>query len=453
MGKMGQKIFFLLVMIVPLIFFARQGLAENPDCSCPEVTCGPCQKKVSIGKEVRFCSWGEINVCRKVVCENVHYYFGCLTQMKKGNQKKNANQKGATSKDEELVLPYEIGKKSEKKKSKDRSLASVKKRGKGDLKGQGLIEVENDSRVINETVYSDKVVGNVTALKGSLEIFHRGQIRRVKNGDRLYVGDEIFNRQDKEQKVTIQFENGKVSFQMPVKSKWVLQDPYSMVGRFQPFAHLIYGALEVTTDLQEGGFDILAGQMLVRLKEGSAHVTYEMVHGNLTVKAEALKGNLEVTHAKDLSGEKIPVQEGRFISWMSETPAHLFNSDEKLALAGEGFLTPVFEMSRKQKEKLGLIKEEPKMMFADWSKQSAGRSPASAGDSLCQSPSAQYQQCAWTCEGGKAGQSICDASKAGVHCVRRMCNAAGQWGPATPFASSYSDLCPAQGTRVGDCTP
>ena len=121
----------------------------------------------------------------------------------------------------------------------------------------------------------------------------------------------------------------------------------------------------------------------------------------------------------------------------------------------EGFITPVFVMSENQKRQLGVIvekKPEPtKLELA--LRNVEGRSPASLDSDLCQAPAGQFQQCAWSCEGNPKGAKGCQAEQDQVHCVRRTCNAAGQWSPATAFASSYKDLCPAEGIRVGDCSP
>lgn len=442
-------------MVLP---FVAQG-EDKEDCSCPKVSCGPCQKKVSVGKIVRFCDWGDINVCRKTVCENVNYYFGCLSNLKK--EKKKNEEEAALAKSD-IVLPYEEKIKNKKVKSKSkpiRKISSVANTGlperddKVDFNPEGLIEVDNDSRVFSGVNYSDVVVGKVKSLKGSLSRMHRGSVMNLLEGDPLYVGDEVNNKTKKNQKLVFEFENGKVNLVLEPKSKLTIQDPHSIVGRFQPFVYLVYGGVKVKSFIKEGSFDLLAGQILIRSQNAESEVQYEMDKGSLKVKVESLKGDVEVVKAQDLSGESIVVKEGSFVSWMSETMEHLFTADEKAALAGEGFITPVFEMDKRRRKKLGLIKEESPL-FADWTKKkSNSRSIASADDGICQSPQAEYQQCAWTCEGNSKGSKECQAHKANVHCVRRLCNAAGQWGAATPFASSYKDLCPAQGTRVGDCSP
>lgn len=443
-----------LTLTTNLMSLSVSAQDKKEDCSCPQVTCGPCQKKVTLGKIVRFCDWGDINVCKKVVCENVNYYFGCLSKLDQDNKKKAEEEKLASG---DLVLPYD-SEDAKKSKSQKRQISSVGKKeenGKVKFETEGLIEANNETRVLEGVVYSEVVVGKVKAHKGKLSLMQRGKTVNLASGQSLYVGDEISNTNAKSQNLSLEFENGVVGLELEPKSKILVQDPHSIVGRFQPFFYLVYGGVKAKSEMKEGSFDLLAGQILIRSKNSNSEVRYEMEHGQLKVKVESQKGDLEVMKAQDLSGQSILVQEGNFVSWMSETLANLFTSDEKAALAGEGFITPVFEMNLARKESLGLIKKEVTApVFADWSMNSKDdRAPASSDDGICQSPQAEFQQCAWTCEGNKKGAKECLAGSPNTHCVRRVCNAAGQWGVATPFASSYRDLCPAEGTRVGDCSP
>lgn len=454
MSELSMKRFLQILLSLSFIVVAPElTMAEKKDCSCPKVTCGPCQKKVNIGKIVKFCDWGDINVCRKVVCENVSYFFSCLSKHNK-SRTEDAEEKSAKRSD--LNFMYEKSRSEEASQKNKRSLASKAKKSKSaKLEGQGRIEVGNDSRVVVGVEYSDVVIGKTQNANKNLKILHRGQLTNFAKGKKLFVGDEISNHHSKKQKLSLVFENGTVDISLNPKSKLIVQDPESIVGRFQPFFYLVHGGMEFVAHMKEGSFDVLAGQILSRSSGGRHQVQYEMGKEGLKVKVESFKNDIEVIKAQDLSGKKIVVQAGNFVSWMSETPVHLFNSDEKQALAGEGFITPVFEMSESQKKERGLLKPKAKPLFADWTKEKLkkGRTIASLSEGLCQTPAANYQQCAWSCEGNGKGAKSCQAERVNVHCVRRVCNAAGQWGVPTAFASSYKDLCPAEGVRVGDCNP
>lgn len=454
---LGMMAFSFWVVPLSVTLIPQTALAEKKECRCPRVSCGPCQRRVSVGKIVRFCDWGDINVCKKYVCENVDAYFACLSkQDKPASKKKRAIEEG----EGDLELAYEDGEKPAVKKKKRLPASKVigsRRDEKIKLKTDGRVEVGNDTRIITGVEYSDVISGSVSQFSKGLKVFHRGQFVPMVKNQKLFVGDEILNKSDKKKKLELSYANGKVALALQAKSKIVIQDPHSILGYFQPFLYLVYGGVEYKVSFKQGSFDLLAGQILTRSKGGKHRVFYEMAEEGLKVTVKSLADSLDVIRSQDLSGKTIPVKAGQFMSWVSETPRQLFSMDEKQALAGEGFITPVFQMPMEQMKKMGLLKKPKKALFSDWNKDKpskARRSVASVnGHELCKAPSAGFQQCAWSCEGNGKKAKSCDAQKKNVHCVRRMCNAAGQWSEPTVFASSYSDLCPKQGVRVGECNP
>lgn len=421
---------------------------DKKDCSCPKVTCGPCQKKITIGKVVKFCDWGDINVCRKVVCENVNFYFGCLSDHNKKRMTPKKEDEG------DLEFAYDQGVKKKEKSQRQVASQDIAHRSKKQkLTAQGRIEVGNDSRVIEGESYSDLIIGEVASTGKGLEVLHRGLRKPALRKQKLFVGDEIYNTTQSPAKLSVIFSQGQVDLKFQKKTKLIVHDPHSIVGRFQPFMYLVYGGVDFDVQMTEGSFDLLAGQILARSSGGKHRMNYVMDAEGLKVKVESLKEPIDVLRAQDLSGKKIKVEAGNFVSWVSETSGDLFTEDEKQALIGEGFITPVFQMPEARRKALGLLPPEPKPQFSDWNKDKGRRQLASVSDDLCQAPAASFQQCAWSCEGNGKNAKDCQAQKNSVHCVRRICNAAGQWGDPTAFASSYRDLCPAQGVRVGDCSP
>jgi hypothetical protein len=462
-----NPVFVLLSFLFSLLLSPNFASAKDDksSCACEPVQCGPCQKQVVVGTNVKFCDWGEINVCRDVICENVSFYFSCLSKL---DESKKKEEQGAEDQVQALTLDYEedgVKLHSSSRGMTNRTPASVKKKAKKKvvsqsafppvIKTEGRKEVGNTSRV--DTTPAQIFMGEVDVSSAGIKVFHRGQTGPMKNKEKLYVGDEITNVSGQMQKFTLNFQGGRVHFELHDKTKLSVEDPHSLLGRFQPFLYLVHGGVDYKVEISEGSFDLLAGQILVRSSSGHQQVAYKMEERGLVVRVESLTNGLEVLRARDLSGKTISVAAGQFLSWVSETPHYLFSQDEKAALAGEGFVTPVFNMPPARKKELGILPVQEQPLFADWQRPDAEkkgeRGLASLGDELCQAPSAKYQQCAWSCEGNPSGASSCQAQMDNVHCVRRVCNAAGQWGAPTPFASSYRDLCPAQGVRVGHCGP
>lgn len=65
---------------------------------------------------------------------------------------------------------------------------------------------------------------------------------------------------------------------------------------------------------------------------------------------------------------------------------------------------------------------------------------------ICNSPVGKFNQCAWVCENNPRSEKVrCLASEPGVRCVRRRCNANGQWADSAALdAEKASSLCRAR---------
>ncbi len=71
--------------------------------------------------------------------------------------------------------------------------------------------------------------------------------------------------------------------------------------------------------------------------------------------------------------------------------------------------------------------------------------------SVCHSPSADFNQCAWTCEHNPSGEKSCRVDLPNVQCVRRICDANGDWVSPTRLPASYSNECRGDHAVVGRC--
>ena len=457
-----QTIPVYLVILFGMLFFQANLAEAKNSCACERVSCGPCQKKVVVGKIVSFCDWGNIKVCKKVVCENVNYYFTCISGVQKPKKKEKILKPKPA---DELELVYEgdnaddlfIEPEPERKPASVKPKKKKKKVTRVEALGRKL--ASNESRRFGEKSWVEQKSGRVGKGSSLLQLQRFGQALTLKKGQELFVGDTIVNGAKKDATLVLLYDSDRIELTLKPKTKLMVEDPFSILGRFQPLLYLVYGALEYQVELKEGSFDLLAGQILVRSHSGRHRVGYEMADESLNVKVESLEQNVDIIKASNLMGEKLVVKEGTFLTWVSETRKELFSMDEKMALVDQGFITPVFQIPNFKPPKKA-SDEPPKvgLQLADWSKKPPKNSKVRGlaltdMDALCTKPEARFQQCAWACEGNPKGSGSCRAEKPGVHCVRRVCNAAGQWGGATAFATSYKDLCPPDGIRIGECSP
>ncbi len=70
---------------------------------------------------------------------------------------------------------------------------------------------------------------------------------------------------------------------------------------------------------------------------------------------------------------------------------------------------------------------------------------------ICAAPSARLNECAWTCENNPKSEKKCRTDLANVTCVRRICNANGQWSSPTRLPASFHDSCKGTEPVVRSC--
>jgi hypothetical protein len=70
---------------------------------------------------------------------------------------------------------------------------------------------------------------------------------------------------------------------------------------------------------------------------------------------------------------------------------------------------------------------------------------------ICAQPAAYLNQCSWTCENNPKGEKKCRTDMANVTCVRRICNANGQWSSPTRLPASFKDECKGNEPVVKTC--
>lgn len=118
-----------------------------------------------------------------------------------------------------------------------------------------------------------------------------------------------------------------------------------------------------------------------------------------------------------------------------------------------GKLTPVTPLERDEYRPFTEAekKREKQLARERHASQAAAAQKRQKGQ-ICESPLGKYNQCAWICLGNPKGEKKnCVIGQAGVQCVRRRCNANGEWAEETPVSPENAQvLCKAQ-DQVGPC--
>lgn len=70
---------------------------------------------------------------------------------------------------------------------------------------------------------------------------------------------------------------------------------------------------------------------------------------------------------------------------------------------------------------------------------------------LCRAPAGNMNDCSWTCINNPAKEKTCRTDRGDVQCVRKRCNANGEWTEETRLPASFRDFCNPAQPRVAPC--
>lgn len=162
---------------------------------------------------------------------------------------------------------------------------------------------------------------------------------------------------------------------------------------------------------------------------------------------KVLKGSLEFSA---LNGEDVAaVKEGQEVGFQgvlegSEIAYDVLLKGKKIP---RGHLTPVTAIDKKE---LASFSDEPsraqKILNKKRNQERTAGEKARKANTICLAPEASFNQCAWVClNNPKKEKKDCLTGEEGTSCVRRRCNANGQWSEESPIdVQKSSILCEAK---------
>lgn len=177
------------------------------------------------------------------------------------------------------------------------------------------------------------------------------------------------------------------------------------------------------------------------------------ISGNVCLGSDAECGRPSVIGPCGETGEKsVVICAGMYAAYVAPAPPEDATQIEIDASMDRGFMTPLFRMSE---EDIRMLDRETDIRYdsvgADASSAEDSTRAASSSQATCSSPMGSFNQCAWTCEGNPKRQKTCRTDLPGVHCVRRLCRASGQWAERTVLPARQNKSCEGDSSVVKDC--
>ena len=404
MGRVGFA--FLFVLFASLV---SQGKAAD-DCECAELKCNPCENQVNIKFVAEKCAGGKkVKSCKVPVCQ----LMDPLPAM--------------------CVAKY--GKK------KKRSIVSKKKRSENTILKKVRIHV-----------------GVVMMARGPAWVTpESGKPKKARVGLKLYEKDTI--ETGKEGKVKVLFKDKNVLNVTPETKTKISSHQFKGAPDDKTMIDLIYGKIRSKVQKRYKGSKnnyyrvrtkaAVAGvrgtDFVVSYFDGASIETQvDTLEGNVALAKRAHKGDTGMYLESPDSKNRVEIPKGthaKFVIDRDSIGTDVFDEDDIQSFVARGYMTPVYQLSEKE---LKILDTETDFLGED-------RRVASAKQShVCKSPSAPFNHCVWMCKGNASGSSKC-RTDLGMKCVRKRCNANGEWAEETRLPASYGNYCHGRKLTVKPC--
>ncbi|MGE0762317.1 MAG: FecR domain-containing protein, partial [Bdellovibrionales bacterium] len=141
---------------------------------------------------------------------------------------------------------------------------------------------------------------------------------------------------------------------------------------------------------------------------------------------------------KDYS-QSLEVAAGEQASYVVAS-SDVFGQDEINEFVARGYMTPVHRMNAREIQ--ALMKN---------TSTNVARQTATVKQMICSTPKAELNQCSWTCQNNPKGEKTCRTDLPQVNCLRRRCNANGEWAEESRMPASFHEQCAPAGFKVAPC--
>lgn len=386
------------VISVIFLFQYQVSYASNDSCECVELSCNSCEMQESLEFYTEKCNGGtQIKSCAKPVCVALDPLPKTCTAAKKQPSKRSIasvpvvedDVTGSDARVEVGVIKTSIG--------KSWIVSSLGNK----------VKAKKDLRIYE----SDKIT---TSSNGKVKIvFNDANILFVANSSEVKIEEYMASKKKSNRKVLLKLLKGKL--RSSVKQKY----DNTQASRFQ-----------VKTKSAVAGV------------RGTDFVVELMSNHKYETKVTTLEGLVQFKNSVG-SEQVVDVPANHTTSYVVDTSALKGNADSEFVARGS--MTPLYKVSGDEVSALiAQLEDKTKTKPISIIK-------VAEDDSICSQPKADFNMCSWKCENNPRGQKSCRTDLENVKCVRKRCNANGEWVDNFRLPASIGEKCPAYGHKVKDC--
>lgn len=396
-GAALKRTFAHIIAILFWLSFASQTRAQS--CNCESIQCDPCEIQTGVSFYTEKCEGGRTKSCQRPKCE--------------------------------LPEKPPVGCDVAIEQTREQSLVAANSKN------------ENSQESL---VTESKQVGVFALVRGEVKLISKGNELVVKVGTSVREKDVVVTNGESVAKIIMQDKNVlyiSKNSRLKIKGFESAEDK----GYSTSTLDLVYGKIrsQVVTKnkfADKPTFKVRTPSAVAGVR-GTDFIVTHVQNGDVT-KVETLSGTVELGGYG--SDEKTLIKKGQYASYVvlaSNNRTGTFSDDDIGSFIHKGFLTPVYQLSDQQYEKLNIETE----FREDGSDRIIAESKNSP---ICSKPKGDLNQCAWICENNPTGESKCRTDLANVKCVRYKCDANGRWSHEERVPANSSGFCQSAPV-VGNC--
>ncbi|HEX4924029.1 MAG TPA: FecR family protein [Bdellovibrionales bacterium] len=288
-----------------------------------------------------------------------------------------------------------------------------------------------------------RMAGTVMVAVGGCAITRpEGDVAPAKVGAKVFEGDIIETTNNG--KVVLKLMNDNTVNVAP-SSRALIQLHETNDSTHKTLINLMYGTIRSAVKKAPGNakndFRVKTPSAVAGVR-GTDFVTSYVEKVGIT-KVETLHGLVELRSPSGKHSVDVPA--GRYASYVVPSGSSDIGDDDISKFVERGYMTEAQPLSGEDLARLdietGFHKEKP----------AEERTVATKDTNICAGPSAKLNQCAWSCVNNPAGHGSCRTDLPQVKCVRKRCNANGEWAEETRLPSNASERCDGQKVVVDNC--
>lgn len=287
-----------------------------------------------------------------------------------------------------------------------------------------------------------KEVGTVHTVMGKAFLkLPSGDEVRVTKGARVHEKDQIRTRLRGHVKIV--FDDGNITNIKP--STEIIVEEYEMGKSKKAILDLIKGKVRSKVKQKYNGkssfFQVKTKSAVAGVRGTDFVVEYSEKSRQIT-KVTTLKG--EVRFGGLEYKERVPIEKGQQASFIvAKNDSEVFSDDEISDFVAKGYMTPVYSLSEAELNEITNVTEVGELVTRAVASQKLA--------AICKSPKGELNQCYWHCSNNPNNAHRCRTDLPQVNCIRKKCDANGEWSDESRLPASFYNSCLPQGYRLGPC--